>query len=43
MSKNVSFSYEDLARRMAQQASVPLTLDIYEWSHCLTRNLPEHG
>ncbi|GCF06921.1 cytochrome P450 [Dictyobacter arantiisoli] len=31
MSKSVSFSYEDLTRRRAQQVSVPLTLDIYEW------------
>jgi cytochrome P450 len=40
MSNTVSFSYEDLARRRAQQTSVPLTLDMYEWYQEM---LPSHA
>ncbi len=31
MADSVSFSYEELLQRRTQQASVPLSLDIYSW------------
>ncbi len=38
MSKTASFSYEDLGRRGAQMASVPLTLDIHRWYQEMLRD-----
>jgi cytochrome P450 len=38
MSIRAAFSYEDLARRRAQQVSVPLTLDVYEWYQEMLRS-----